>query len=877
MKKVILLSFILALHLYSAPYKTIETNGARIVFQDGLEKQAKEVANYIATLKPYYENGNKLVLKKIPILIEKGNSISNGYFNFGPNRLRFYPIPYIGNELGKTPWLKLLSIHEYRHYTQSQLAQQNWVSKMLYYLNGSVTPASLANITIPMWVWEGDAIYYETKLTNDGRGRNPSFLKWYRALLEDGKKFSYNKAKNSSYKELMPNHYYLGYILISYGTEKYGNKFWDEVIKKGGYLNSFTPFSNALKELTGMDSEEFYKNALEYFAEKYKVDKTIEYEEIIKNSKYPTLSTYPYEYDGGIVYMKLDFDKNTGFYTYKDGKEKQILNLGFKFDETYQLRGDTLIWTDIVPDKTNPKKSYSNIEVYNIKNKEKKTLSKDGTYFSPSYSHLQDRIAVINNNGVVLSKISILDAQGKFIQAIPNGEEYFYNYIDWSENDKNLIVSLRNKKGEMALVTIDLESFEQKELIPFGQYIIKAPKVQGENIYFTGAFDLVENVYRYSLEDKNIYKVTESNIGTVGGSLVNGELYFSEYSSKGYSIKKSKDLVGKEFTPTSLLDDKVMNLESFKNTDLKLDTSEKESEHEVKSYNYLKHMVKFNSWDFGTDDKKAYLSLMSANELEDFNLNIFYEKDKVNNSESFKIQGVSSRYWPNTSFTYENRWGSVDKNEFGLGLSFPINLSKGNLERKINLNLNYLNDFDGLSQYQIDGNFYNGEQKSIRDLVSENSQKLELIYTANLENEKENKLSFNYNFTTIGIFENDGFIFGFDSEEENGTVSDTKESISPRGYKIIEYDKATKINLDYVFPIAYPDIGKMGLFLNKVSGGLYYDKAYYDGDRIKSTLGTKANFDITIFALLPASLELQYNYLLEEKNSVVNLSFKVNN
>jgi len=110
------------------------------------------------------------------------------------------------------------------------------------------------NASIPDWFYEGDAVYNETVLSNQGRGRLPLFMNAFPSLWQSGpqgaapKKYSWMKLRNGSLKDYVPNHYYLGYLLVNYGREKYGADFWAKVTKDAsGYKGLFYSFQRDIK------------------------------------------------------------------------------------------------------------------------------------------------------------------------------------------------------------------------------------------------------------------------------------------------------------------------------------------------------------------------------------------------------------------------------------------------------------------------------------------------------------------------------------------------------------------------------------------------------------------------------------------------------
>lgn len=883
MKKAVLINLLFCFCIFAGQYKTIETNQIRVVFEDGLEEEAKTVASNIEKLKPYYEDGNKKLLKKIPVILKKDNAQSNAYFHPTLQKMEFITTPMLDDSVGTTPWLTALSIHEYRHYTQYRMAtKDNFFSKYMYLIGGEFSRTLLELIEIPQWFDEGDAVYYETKLSNNGRGRTPNFLKEYRALLDENKQFTYEKAKNGSYKDYVPNHYYLGYVLVSYGYEKYGDKFWEEILaltgtpkKFKGYKNPYTPLSNALQAKTGLNSKEFYKEALKYYEEKFKAEKKIDYATVNKKAEVPTNYTSPHGTKDGILILKKSFNEWASLYKLKNGEEEKVIDFGNIAYNYYSIRDNKIIWSEIEPNLTNSKKNYSNIKIYDLETKKKINLTEKSFYFFPRLSRDKNLIATVYSNGTETTKIHILDNNGQFVKELPNNKAYQYSSIDWSKDNKSLIVSLRDKEGKMELLSIDLENYNEKEFIPFNDYIIGTVNVIDDNVIFTGSFDYVENEYRFNIKDGKVYKLTSSNIGTSGGTVIDGELYFSEYSANGYNLKKSEDIVGEEVTPKSLLESEKLNTNNFKETDLNLIDSKEEKEYSVKNYSYMKHLIKPYGWIFSNKGAESNITVMTSNELEDFDLTVNYKSNYETNAGTFNLYGELTRYWPNINLQYEKGDGTADNIEnIGAGLSFPMNLSKNEFFRASNLTLNYFNYFNEKeTQYALGYGIINSKYPAIKDLVTDGSQKVNILYRTDLE--ENSKLNLNLALTTKGFFENDGFKYEVTLENDRGNLKHIEDKVISRGYDKKEYDTALKNSLDYEFPISYPDIGKCGMYLNRIRGNVFYDMTKLVEKNNYSSVGTKLSLDIKMFTLVDTEVTAQYSYLLEEKDYKVDLDFEI--
>ncbi len=140
------------------------------------------------------------------------------------------------------------------------------LSKILSDIFGDEGQALANNAAIPNWFFEGDAVFNETSVSRQGRGSLPFFYNPFRALWKAGKNFSWMKLRNGSYKDFIPDHYALGFLLVAYGREKYGDKFWQNVTQDAAAFRGLLyPFQRAVKKYSGTDYISFRNNALNFF------------------------------------------------------------------------------------------------------------------------------------------------------------------------------------------------------------------------------------------------------------------------------------------------------------------------------------------------------------------------------------------------------------------------------------------------------------------------------------------------------------------------------------------------------------------------------------------------------------------------------------
>ncbi|MEJ7682334.1 MAG: hypothetical protein WKG06_31685 [Segetibacter sp.] len=160
----------------SIKWQQINTDTARVIFPAGLESAGERVATIIHDLQKNHTSTIGNQLRKINIVLQNQTTISNAYVSLGPYRSEFYLFaPQNSFALGALNWVDNLSLHEYRHAEQYNNFNVG-LSKVARVLFGQQGQALANAAAVPNWFFEGDAVFYETSLSRQGRGRLPNFF-----------------------------------------------------------------------------------------------------------------------------------------------------------------------------------------------------------------------------------------------------------------------------------------------------------------------------------------------------------------------------------------------------------------------------------------------------------------------------------------------------------------------------------------------------------------------------------------------------------------------------------------------------------------------------------------------------------------------------
>lgn len=83
-------------------------------------------------------------------------------------------------------------------------------------------------------------------------------------------------------KDLVPNHYALGYLLVAYGYGSWGDSFWAKVTDDAArFKGLFYPMQSAIKRHTGLRFDAFVKHAIDSFQLNMPIEVTSSYSHII--------------------------------------------------------------------------------------------------------------------------------------------------------------------------------------------------------------------------------------------------------------------------------------------------------------------------------------------------------------------------------------------------------------------------------------------------------------------------------------------------------------------------------------------------------------------------------------------------------------------
>jgi hypothetical protein len=888
----------------SLKWKQINTPSSRIIFPKGLDSIAERVTNIINFI-----NGPTLQTigrhtKKINLVIQNQTTVSNAYVGLAPFRSEFLITPLQNSfELGSLPWPDQLAIHEYRHVQQYNNFNVG-ISRVLHDIFGEEGQALANNAAIPNWFYEGDAVFNETNLSRQGRGSLPFFYNAYRSLWKDGKQYSWMKLRNGSYKDFVPNHYELGFLLVAYGREKYGDLFWEKVTHDAAsFKGLFYPFQRAVKKYSGKSYVSFRNDAIDFFKIQFNLENADSISQV--KSHVDTDEQFPtYIGNDSIVFVKSGFKNVPQFVLRVGGKDTKLRIKDFSNDNQFSYQNGKIVYASYRPDARWGYRDYSEICIFNITNGKQQTITHRTKLFSPDIS--KDGLKIIAVDEAVNTKchLNLLDAAtGKIVKVIPNPGQLFYTYPKFYSNE--IIASaVRDPSGKMSLALINANNGRAQFLTPFSYNVIGFPFIQNDTIYFSFSYKKNDELFCYTMGDKKLWKVNykkQNGLGKYQVSSIGTQITWSTFTAEGYILKQvNKDeLEFAEMNPDFMdKNTSSFGISALQNTNANLLYGVPKDSFKVSKYSKGYKFLNFHSIEPAANDPEYTLNLLGENILNTLQSQLSFTYDRA---EKFKRIGFTSTYsalFPFLSaginYTIDRRTlyhdNAVLFNELEpfVGFSIPLNLSKGRYFTFLNFGSQYVyneSDFRGAYKDTLGKisygylsnslSFSHQTQQTIQQIFPQFAQSISATYQSALSHYKGFQFVLNGNLYFPGFIKNHSIVLNgaYLKKDSIGELSFTSGFPFSRGYTALNLYQMYKWGINYHLPLLYPDAGFGDIFyLLTVSGNVFYDNTsandfYENGAKFHAkfrSTGAEINFDTKWWNEANISFGIRYSRLLDQ-------------
>ena len=900
----------------STKWRSIETRDFKIIYPDYLEVSARESAVYFQQNATNVQSGLNTRPRQTPIILHPNFANSNAYAIWAPQRIEILTTP--GQDTYGDPWLHQLALHEYRHIIQLSKLEQG-ITKGLSYVFGQQAVAVSTGLFVPSWFLEGDAVVTETIFSETGRGRVPAFSNRFRAQLAEKGSYSYPKAYFGSYRNFVPDVYTLGYHIVSYGREKYGNELWNsamDAVARKPY--TITPFNYGIRKISGLNKKGLYKETVANLDTTWggKQSGDAKYiKSVAKTDEYINYLNPFLINDTTLVALKTSFSKRPQIVKIKpSGEEKALLTTGYIPDNIISYHKGWLAWTEYRPHVRWQTVSYTDVVLYNTMSGEKHRKRYKRKLYAPVSTENGDGFAAIEYTPDGKAFMVTITDSGEQKTEVPEGIHPITPV--WAEEGKSLIFIAVDASGK-GFMKFDIGRASFSRIGEPSYTEISDPAVAGEWLYFTGTSGNKNQLCRMKLNGGSTEIITASAYGAVRPHINLETITYSDYTANGYRIatKPLKSLVKQPYVsdhPHDWIRVAEMQKQEAPSPDISIPDSSLASS----PYRKASHLFNIHSWaplyvDIAGETARPGFSVMSQNLLSTLFVTAGYDYDLNEQTGMFRTKVTYKGFFPEISseISTGNRAGSTDENgsaqrftwrETNLDLSIgqSLNFSGGNYNRGIYGQTSY-------TSTQISHNS-DTPDKFVQGSLSVLSYRLfGYMYSRQAYRDLAPRLGINAEFIfrhspfgtldagDIQAIQTQVFLPGFFANHSLGLYAGYQfthaqnyrfQNIisTSRGYilqKTGNEIKSYKIN--YKFPLWYPDLHIGGLFyFKRLRANVFHDYTKISANLPKQIYQSSGLDLITDFHMLglsmPVSTGLRTIYLHNQEKVSFELLFSIN-
>lgn len=900
----------------SLKWKQVNTPQVRIIFPEGLDTQAIQIATIAKKLTVEQPSSLGKALQKVNIVIQNQTLKSNGYVGLGPYRSEFFLSPLPNSfQLGSLPWHQSLAIHEYRHVQQFNNFNKGYV-KVFTTLFGQQGEAVASSIVIPNWFWEGDAVANETQVSTQGRGRLPYFFNGYASLLKEHRHYSWLKLRNGSFKDYVPNHYNLGYLMIAYGRQQYGNDFWRKVTQDAvKFKNSFwsgNPFQKAIQRYTGLNYKQYRNNALRYFDSLNVQQRQLSTEmnqlvtESANHKHFKADYQYPYFIGrDSLLVLKNTYHSIPSFYIIDSTGEHRLRAIDLHLEDYYTYHNGKIIYASYKPDLRWGWRDKTRIAIMDIASGKQQYIGRSGRYFSPAMDESGKHIIVVTLNNKGESILNYIDIKTRIIQAIPNTKHLFFTYPKFIDSG-NVIAAARLANGKMAIVQVNIKTGNTAYLSPVTNRVIGTPIIADNYIYFTASDQLADQQFALDISTRNLFKVTHDDISSYQPTIKDQKMARVAFTATGYALLQHSidsslyepldSLVWANNNVKSIypiITDRKNNINILSDIDTKMP-------YKVSTYRKGTDFFNFHSWRPFYSTPSYSFTVYGENVINTFRSELSYTYNKNEKSHTIAANALYGALFPylniGGNYTFHRtgitdngqivHWNEIEANG---GFTIPLNLTSGRNYTSLNISSNYTinkRNFAGVFKDSFNNNAFTylnttiSFTRQIQSAAQHIYPRFAQTFLFNVRNaftiEKEFQWLASAGLHFPGLSSNHNLVLegAYQQHDKNGNISFSNGFPFSRGYTVFNFQEMQKLGVNYHFPLLYPDFGIGGLvYFSRVRGNVFYDYTRITHSFIGppeplsfnfTSTGAEIYFDTKLWNEYSITIGLRYSRLLDK-------------
>ncbi len=537
-----------AQHPFSLDWRVLKTSNAKFIYPSYLGFDAARLANGIDRVAAADTVNVGVKPRRLPILVSATSNTSNGYTTLSPYMMVLYTRPMDGTGLGSAEWFQTLLTHEYRHIVQYNMFDRGF-TRLAHNVFGYMGWSALM-YSVPQWFYEGDAVYAETVLSSQGRGRVADFERPISAILQErGQLYPYDKMIHRSYRDMIPNHYPIGYMMVTGAKRRFGADIFSKVAKRQSWY-SFWPFAFGCGfnyytgERLGKNYRSTFTELKNFYTQRSKTLDVRDYQ-VINNTKKRFYTSYysPVVVDDDKMLCITSSMAKSAKFVVLDMTGRVVEVLGHSDTDGFDSDGNVIVYTTDVPDIRWSERNYSDIAVFDIATKTCQIVTNKQKYSSVSISGDGKRLVAVEFTDNRICKLAVL-------RLFKNGSEYqvqleksfysrpmeFFRCPQFLDDDR--IVFISNYDNKNSIHILDLGSMTVSEVTNYSPENIPevCPSDDGNTLYYISDVSGIDNIHCVPTAGGESSQVTNVKYGLMNIFVSGDKIYFSNYTEKGYNV-----------------------------------------------------------------------------------------------------------------------------------------------------------------------------------------------------------------------------------------------------------------------------------------------------------------------------------------------------
>jgi hypothetical protein len=799
------------------------------------------------------------------------------------------------------------------------------LTRAAYWLFGNNMQAALGFLAIPNWFWEGDAVGIETALTPSGRGRIPHFDVLYRSTLLERGGFGYHKAMLGSFRDQVPNHYVLGYLLTTHLKRRYGNQIFDPVARRawGRSLVPFT-FTSALKKHTGRYVRRAYADMNQELDSLWQAQLAgLPLTEAARLNQRPAkmapgfwgqrpFTSYEFPQPlpgGGVVVLRTGLAQVPQWVRLDSTGRETVLHTPGPLPETAMLSAAAgrLVWVEYAFDPRWQMRNYQVIKILEIETRQVRTLTRRSRYVAAALSPDGRTVATIEATEADRYALVLLDAEtGAVRQTLPNPDNDFLAMPRFAPDGQHLAVLRMRPGAGKTIAWVHLATGQSRDLLPFGHENLGHPVPYGRYVFYNSPYNGIDQIYALDTATQQRWQVVARRYGAYNPapSLDGSTLYFNDFTVQGHDVCATP-LRPEQWLPLAQVPDRQVHYyaplaaaEGQPNLLAQLpDTT-----YAVRPYRKSAGLLNIYSWSpFANPSSPTNLQLAvySQNLIGTASTTLGLDVDAAERTGSlfgtvsyqafYPIIDVSVRasnrsaneLVTNNNQTRTNRY-TWRETVASVGLRIPWVLTNSRFSRSASVatgfSLRQVGDYQDNVQRFSSGNLYSlgysagyslAYRRAPRDLVGRWawSGALRLVHTPFGGDFEGQIFSAETRTWVPGLLRHHALGFRGAFQREAAVNYRFNNGIQfPRGYLYTPHFQLYTASVDYLAPLCYPDL-VIGPLVNvqRLKTRLFADfgQGYSPGNpvRLYQALGVDLTFDLKLFRLPDLTFDLGVRYL----------------